>query len=149
MSRSPSASGVRGRAAGRSACSTPERRSMSPQREEFVVHRGRAITTLSALVRREEEHGNYKKKATPLDYSLILNNFNFDLLSLHTSWSCFLLHEIIKTLICLHLSNSQFFSFQKMHKWQEGFWHCIIITVTMTTLLPRCCQLVVYDPFSI
>ncbi|KPJ07123.1 Short spindle protein 4 [Papilio machaon] len=56
VSRSPSASGVRGRAAGRSACSTPERRSMSPQREEFVVHRGRAITTLSALVRREEEN---------------------------------------------------------------------------------------------
>ncbi|XP_045535124.1 patronin [Papilio machaon] len=56
VSRSPSASGVRGRAAGRSACSTPERRSMSPQREEFVVHRGRAITTLSALVRREDEN---------------------------------------------------------------------------------------------
>ncbi|CAH2067496.1 unnamed protein product, partial [Iphiclides podalirius] len=55
VSRSPSAGGVRGRAAGRSACSTPERRSASPQRDEFVVHRGRAITTLSALVRRDEE----------------------------------------------------------------------------------------------
>ncbi|XP_068621542.1 patronin-like isoform X1 [Battus philenor] len=56
VSRSPSASVVRGRGSGRSACSTPERRSASPQRDEFVVHRGRAITTLSALVRRDEDN---------------------------------------------------------------------------------------------
>ncbi|XP_061380984.1 patronin isoform X2 [Danaus plexippus] len=41
---------------GRSSCSTPERRSASPQREEFVVHSRRAITTLSAMARRDEDH---------------------------------------------------------------------------------------------
>ncbi|KAJ2953919.1 hypothetical protein O0L34_g1556 [Tuta absoluta] len=52
--RSPSALAMRPRApTGRSACSTPERRSCSPQREEFVVHRGRGVTTLSSMVRRD------------------------------------------------------------------------------------------------
>ncbi|XP_072937138.1 patronin isoform X3 [Epargyreus clarus] len=55
--RSPSACGMRPRApAGRSACSTPERRSCSPQRDEFVVHRGKAITTLSAMARRDDDN---------------------------------------------------------------------------------------------
>ncbi|XP_073942237.1 calmodulin-regulated spectrin-associated protein patronin isoform X4 [Choristoneura fumiferana] len=55
--RSPSACAMRGRApAGRSACSTPERRSVSPQREEFVVHRGRGITTLASIARREDDN---------------------------------------------------------------------------------------------
>ncbi|XP_060802927.1 patronin isoform X2 [Amyelois transitella] len=55
--RSPSACG-RARVAalaGRSACSTPERRSASPQRDEFVVHRGRAVTTLASLARRDDD----------------------------------------------------------------------------------------------
>ncbi|CAG9134719.1 unnamed protein product [Plutella xylostella] len=39
---------------GRSACSTPERRSCSPQREHFVVHRGRGVTTLATVARLED-----------------------------------------------------------------------------------------------
>ncbi|XP_026314535.1 patronin-like isoform X4 [Hyposmocoma kahamanoa] len=55
--RSPSACAMRPRApSGRSACSTPERRSCSPQREEFVVHRGRGITTLSSVARRDDDN---------------------------------------------------------------------------------------------
>ncbi|XP_028172023.1 patronin isoform X3 [Ostrinia furnacalis] len=50
--RSPSARGV---AYGRSACSTPERRSCSPQREEFVVHRGRQVTTLATIARQHDD----------------------------------------------------------------------------------------------
>ncbi|KAJ0182119.1 hypothetical protein K1T71_002841 [Dendrolimus kikuchii] len=54
--RSPSACGMRGRSA-RSSCSTPERRSASPQaREEFVVHRGRGVTTLSSVARRDDDN---------------------------------------------------------------------------------------------
>ncbi|KAL4712993.1 hypothetical protein ACJJTC_012063 [Scirpophaga incertulas] len=35
----------------RSACSTPERRSCSPARDEWVVHRGRAVPTLTSVGR--------------------------------------------------------------------------------------------------
>ncbi|XP_052747057.1 patronin isoform X3 [Bicyclus anynana] len=56
VSRSPSACGMRARGpASRSSCSTPERRSCSPQRDEFVVHSRKAITTLSAMARRDED----------------------------------------------------------------------------------------------
>ncbi|XP_049883699.1 patronin-like isoform X3 [Pectinophora gossypiella] len=55
--RSPSACAMRPRVAGgRSACSTPERRSCSPQREEFVVHRGRGVPTLSSVARRDDDN---------------------------------------------------------------------------------------------
>lgn len=74
VSRSPSASLVsRGRSIQmgnmsggpgiiqRSACSTPERRSASPQHtsfvlqdDGFVVHRGRGVTTLSSVVRQSD-----------------------------------------------------------------------------------------------
>lgn len=74
VSRSPSASLVsRGRSAQmgnvsggqgilqRSACSTPERRSASPQHSSFVlqddgfvVHRGRGVPTLSSVVRQTD-----------------------------------------------------------------------------------------------
>lgn len=74
MTRSPSASLVsRGRPVQmtgvsvgqgilqRSACSTPERRSASPQHnsflpqdDSFVVHRGRAVPTLSSVFRQGE-----------------------------------------------------------------------------------------------
>ncbi|XP_041968719.1 patronin isoform X3 [Aricia agestis] len=55
--RSPSACAIRPRGpANRSSCSTPERRSCSPQREEFVVHSRKAITTLSAMARRDDEN---------------------------------------------------------------------------------------------
>ncbi|CAH2104188.1 unnamed protein product [Euphydryas editha] len=52
VSRSPAA---RARLASRSPSSTPERRSCSPPRDEFVVHSRRAITTLSAMARRDDE----------------------------------------------------------------------------------------------
>lgn len=51
--RSPSARGVYGR----SACSTPERRSCSPQRDDFVVHRGRPVTTLATIARQHDDTG--------------------------------------------------------------------------------------------
>ncbi|CAH0405077.1 unnamed protein product [Chilo suppressalis] len=38
----------------RSACSTPERRSVSPPPHDWVVHRGRAPTTLAALARHHD-----------------------------------------------------------------------------------------------
>lgn len=56
--RSPSALSGRGRGTGRSASSTPERRSASPARDEFVVHRQKQITTLAAMVRRDDD-GDY------------------------------------------------------------------------------------------
>ncbi|XP_028036101.1 patronin isoform X14 [Bombyx mandarina] len=54
--RSPSASSGRP-APRRSASSTPERRSCSPQRDQFVVHRGKAVTTLASLARRDDDNG--------------------------------------------------------------------------------------------
>lgn len=61
MPRSPSACGPRPRAmSNRSACSTPERRSCSPQRDDFVVHRGRGVTTLSSMARRDDDHCKFK-----------------------------------------------------------------------------------------
>ncbi|XP_075992737.1 calmodulin-regulated spectrin-associated protein patronin isoform X10 [Anticarsia gemmatalis] len=53
--RSPSAMSGRGRAACRSASSTPERRSASPARDDFVVHRPKHITTLAAMARRDDD----------------------------------------------------------------------------------------------
>ncbi|CAB3250622.1 unnamed protein product [Arctia plantaginis] len=55
--RSPSALSGRGRGTGRSASSTPERRSASPARDDFVVHRQKQITTLAAMVRRDDDYG--------------------------------------------------------------------------------------------
>ncbi|XP_012549983.1 patronin isoform X1 [Bombyx mori] len=54
--RSPSACSGRP-APRRSASSTPERRSCSPQRDQFVVHRGKAVTTLASLARRDDDNG--------------------------------------------------------------------------------------------
>ncbi|KAM3958063.1 LOW QUALITY PROTEIN: calmodulin-regulated spectrin-associated protein patronin [Aphomia sociella] len=63
--RSPSACGVKPRG-GRSSCSTPERRSCSPARDEFVVHRGRPVTTLASLARRgdDDDRGWREEPAT-------------------------------------------------------------------------------------
>ncbi|CAK1544321.1 unnamed protein product [Leptosia nina] len=76
--RSPSSCSIRSRAgtassagtitgmgmSGRSQCSTPERseRGGSPQRDEFVVHRGKAITTLSAMLRRDLHDENVNEQ---------------------------------------------------------------------------------------
>ncbi|XP_048482891.1 patronin isoform X10 [Plutella xylostella] len=53
---------------GRSACSTPERRSCSPQREHFVVHRGRGVTTLATVARLEDADPNLTAAGRPSNY---------------------------------------------------------------------------------